>query len=226
MSSYTIVIPVLNDAQALARLLRSRRAARHDEASVVADGGSLDDSVTVAKTAGCQVIECGPGRATQLRAAIEVATGSWIWMLHADTVVSLAAADEFRRVARASDPCWGRFDVCLDAAAPVYRVIESLMNVRSALTGICTGDQGIFVHATLLAAIGGVPEQPLMEDIELSRRLKRRARPRRIRIRLVTSARRWQVHGAIRTVLLMWSLRLAYFVGVSPARLHRIYYRG
>jgi hypothetical protein len=118
---------------------------------------------------------------------------------------------------------WGRFDVRLDGARPAYRVIERCMNRRSALTGIATGDQAIFVRRDVFERLGGYAPIVLMEDIELSARLKRRQRPARVRAPVVTSARRWEQHGILRTVLRMWRLRLLYWLGMSPARLTRWY---
>jgi rSAM/selenodomain-associated transferase 2 len=144
--------------------------------------------------------------------------------LHADTQLpdgALAAVD-----AALVDPrvVGGRFDVTFDSRRPIMRAIAHLMNLRSRLSGIATGDQTIFVRRAVFEALGGFPDIPLMEDVELSRRLKRRGRLASLRLRVTTSARKWQREGAVRTVLLMWTLRLLYFAGVSPRRLHRWYY--
>jgi rSAM/selenodomain-associated transferase 2 len=224
MPPYTVVIPVLNDSLALGRLLESLVIGGVQSAPIVVDGGSEDDSVAVAKRANCRVLTAAPGRASQLRCGVAAADTDWIWMLHADSLVSGRVVQAL--IEATTEPGWGRFDVQLPGDEWPLRMVAWWMNTRSRWTGIATGDQGIFVHQTLLRAAGGIPDQPLMEDIELSKRLKRIARPRCLRARVVTSARRWQKHGVVRTILLMWLLRLAYFSGVSPARLHRIYYRG
>ena len=119
---------------------------------------------------------------------------------------------------------YGRFDVTFDNPRPVFRMIAGLMNLRSRLTGICTGDQGIFVRRTAFERLGGYPEIPLMEDVELTRRLKRSGRLASLALRVTTSARRWERNGVARTIVLMWTLRLLYFCGVGPDRLHRWYY--
>ena len=151
-----------------------------------------------------------------------LARGKLIWFLHADASVEPGLLDALRNAA--GSVLWGSFDVRLSNASPVFEVIAWLMNQRSLLTGICTGDQGIFVLRRLLDAVGGMPDQPLMEDIELSKRLRRLARPKRIRERLVASSRRWEREGVVRTTLLMWSIRLRYFFGARPEELHARYY--
>ncbi len=236
----SIVIPVLDDGRRLRDLLaglQTGRQSRGDAGSgaqgpsgartepefdiVVVDGGSRDDSVAVARAAGVRVLQCSRGRGQQLDAGARVASGSWLWFLHADSGISPAVLSE---VAMLSDrePCWGRFDVRL-AETPWLRLIAAAMNRRSAITGICTGDQGIFVHRALLDAVGGVPRQRLMEDIELSRRLRRIGRPLRIRTPIRASARRWQKNGVLQTMLLMWWLRFRYFCGADVDVLDRRY---
>ena len=192
--SVSIIIPVLNDAAVLEALLRELRPIRSvragpasakgrpDEISgtavaeiIVVDGGSGDDSVAVAERADVHVLWHCPGRGLQLDAGARAAQGAWMWFVHADSRVSPEIIGEVCRLS-ARAPGWGRFDVSL-AGPPLLRLTAMAMNWRAAATGICTGDQGIFVHRSLLDAVGGVPRQRLMEDIELSRRLKRLARP-------------------------------------------------
>ena len=220
--SVSIVVPVLNDAPALRRLLGALEGA--DFEVVVVDGGSRDDSAEAAEHAGARLIRSEASRGLQLDRGCRAASGDWIWMLHADAAPSpanLAEAADWS----AAPPGWGCFDVCLDGGGALS-MVAWLMNRRSALTGICTGDQGLFVHRQLLDAIGGVPRQPLMEDIELSKRLRRLARPRRAKTPLGASGRRWQRHGAARTIATMWWLRARYALGASPESLHRLYYGG
>ncbi len=219
----SIVVPVRNDATALAALFDDLdRIADCTAERIVVDGGSDDESFAIARMRATHALRSRPGRATQLAAGVRCATGRWIWMLHADSRVTPEAWHALRR-ALAEAPAWGRFDVRLDATGPAFRVIERSMNVRSRWTGICTGDQGIFVRRDVLAASGGVPLQALMEDIELSKRLRRHARPTCIGVPLVTSARRWQRNGVLPTILLMWRMRLRYFFGASPDDLQRAY---
>jgi rSAM/selenodomain-associated transferase 2 len=224
-----VVIPVRNDAPALAALLpklESARSARLAEV-VVVDGGSHDDSRAVALRHGCRVIDSPAGRGLQLATGIAAAStgaaGPWLWLLHADASPTPAVWRYLERLP-ATPPGWGRFDVDFAAGAGLA-VVAFFMNRRSCLTGICTGDQGIFVHREVLDRAGGMPAQPLMEDVELSRRLKRLARPRCRRERLGASARRWQRRGLVRTVLTMWWFRLRYWLGADPERLAAEYYR-
>jgi rSAM/selenodomain-associated transferase 2 len=223
VNELAIVIPVLNDADALRVLLSDLAVHACGAEVVVVDGGSDDESAAIACAAGVTVLTVPRGRARQLRAGIARTTRPWIWMLHADSGVDGEAVAALSRVVACGVPAWGRFDVRLSGSRAVFRCIETLMNLRSRLSGIATGDQGIFVHRSLLDAIGGVPEQALMEDIELTWRLKRIEAPRNLSARLRTSSRRWESRGVARTVLLMWRLRLGYRLGADPAALARRY---
>ena len=214
------VVPVLNDAEALGRLLGDLRGAADLEV-VVVDGGSEDGSVDTAGSADV-VVTSAPGRGQQIRAGVAHASGDWLWFLHADSRVSrtvLAALNGCM-----ASPGWGFCRVRLDGTGWPLRMVETAMNWRSGITGIATGDQGIFAHRRLLEAIGGVPALPLMEDIECCRRLRRLARPRRVAPPLATSARRWQRDGTMSTVVLMWWLRTRYWAGADAVDLARRYY--
>lgn len=215
-----MVIPVLDDAAALAALLAELGDAP-DEILVV-DGGSRDDSRAVAAAAGARVLRSPPGRGRQLAEGARGARGDILWLLHADSRL-LAPAECYLTLLRGQRG-WGRFAVRLSPGTPLLRLVAAMMNLRSRATRICTGDQGIFVHRQALARIGGIPEQPLMEDIELSRRLRRAAGFQALALPLQTSARRWHERGVLRTVLAMWWLRLRYWAGASPAALARDYY--
>jgi rSAM/selenodomain-associated transferase 2 len=218
----SVIVPVRNDAAALTRLLSRLKQMNATALEViVVDGGSEDDSAAVAGQLGATVVSGPPSRGTQLNAGFRAARGHWIWMLHADTQVSRAALT-FIRSLRA--PGWGRFDVAFEPNSAGMRVVAALMNGRSRLSGICTGDQGIFCERRLLERIGGIPEQPLMEDVELCRRLKALSRPIASRVRLTTSARRWRRQGYLRTIIAMWALRLRYWLGERPDVLVRNYY--
>ncbi len=219
-SSVSVVVPVLNDAPALRTLLGALDGA--DLEVIVVDGGSRDGSAELAEQAGARVMQSAASRGLQLDIGHRAAAGDWIWMLHADAAPSpanLAEAVGWPSMV----PGWGCFGVHLDGGAPL-RLVAWLMNRRSALTGICTGDQGLFAHRQLLDAIGGVPRQPLMEDIELSKRLRRLAPPSRAATRLSASGRRWQSHGAAQTIATMWWLRARYALGASADDLYRRYY--
>lgn len=219
----SIVVPVLDDAEALAPLLPQIHRATGAEVAVV-DGGSKDGSDALV-SAPARLVRSQRGRARQMNAGVRATSRPWLWFVHADTQLDDACLLALR--AALDDGCrWGRFDVRLSADAPALRMVAAMMNLRSAISSICTGDQGIFVSRALLEIVGGVPDQPLMEDIELSKRLRRFAPATRIRTPLVTSSRRWERDGIGRTVVLMWELRLRYFLGASPDVLMRRYYPG
>ena len=215
----SIIVPVLNDAEPLRRLISD--LGQGEMEIVVVDGGSDDDTMSVASGAD-QAVSAPRGRGTQMNAGVDVANGEWLWFVHADTRLPNGAVTAL--LDRLDTPGWGFFAVRLDGESKAYRMIERTMSWRSAATGIATGDQGIFVHRELLAAVGGVPRQPLLEDVELCRRLRRLAKPRRVRERVIASSRRWERDGIARTIVLMWWLRFRYFVGVDPETLARQYY--
>lgn len=219
----SVVVPVLDDADPLTRLLRRLRGRADDQLDIiVVDGGSRDDSAAVARAAGCRLISSRKGRGHQLAEGTAQARAAWIWMLHADSEPSAEAIDYL--LTRPVDaPAWGRFSVSL-APGTGLEVVAFFMNWRSRLTGICTGDQGIFVHRSLLEHGGGVPRQSLMEDVELSKRLRRLCRPVCRHEVVRTSPRRWQHSGVVSTVLSMWRFRLRYWLGADAERLAREYY--
>jgi rSAM/selenodomain-associated transferase 2 len=159
-----------------------------------------------------------------MNAGARAAGGDTLLFLHADTRLPDGAAAAIARALAEPGVVGGRFDVRLDSPRPLLRLVAWLMNARSRLSGICTGDQGIFVRRVDFDAVGGYPDIPLMEDIELSRRLKRRGRLRALRLQVTTSARKWEREGPLRTIGLMWALRSLHFCRVSPERLHRWYY--
>jgi rSAM/selenodomain-associated transferase 2 len=222
-----IVVPVLDEAQTIASALRALAPLRARGVTVVVvDGGSGDGTPARAAPLADRVLASPRGRGMQMNAGArcdEAVAADALLFLHADTrlpddadrIVTLALADGRR--------CWGRFDVRLDAPGWPLRLIETMMNWRSRATGIATGDQAIFVTRAAFDALGGFAPLPLMEDIDFSRRARRLSRPLALRDRVTTSARRWQRHGIWRTVLLMWRLRLAFFLGADPARLARRY---
>jgi rSAM/selenodomain-associated transferase 2/rSAM/selenodomain-associated transferase 1 len=220
----SIVLPALDEAATIARTLDALaplRAAGHEV--IVVDGGSIDGTVALARARADRVITADRGRATQMNAGAAASSGDILLFLHADSRLPPAADLAIgRAVARGRR--WGRFDVSIDGRSRWLPLVARLVSLRSRLTGIATGDQGMFVGRELFARVGGFPVQPLMEDIALSRSLKRAAgRPAALRERIVTSGRRWDEHGAWRTIVLMWRLRLAYALGADPARLARAY---
>lgn len=220
--SVSIVVPVLNERDGIDRLF-CRLPSRAVEV-VVADGGSEDGTLELLDSLPCTVVRAGKGRARQMNAGARVAGGDVLVFLHADTRLPAGFLDELAAF-HDSRLAWGRFDVRLSGRHPVLRLVEFMMNLRSRVTGICTGDQAIFVEREAFDEIEGYPDIPLMEDIELSSRLKRMTRPWCSRLRVTTSSRRWEEEGILPTILLMWRLRLAYWLGAAPEALARRYYR-
>ena len=214
----SVVVPALNEAariHAALEALAPLRARGHEV--IVVDGGSEDATMELALPLATQVIKAARGRALQMNAGARAARGDAFIFLHADTCLP-ARADEL--VLRALEhAAWGRFDVRITGRAALT-IVAAMMNIRSRLTGVATGDQAIFVRRD---AFPGFPEIALMEDIALSRELKRRGRPACLRERVRTSGRRWEARGVLRTIFLMWRLRLLYALGVPPQRLAREY---
>jgi len=216
----SIIIPCLNEAAGIVSMLESLRPLRARGAEViVADGGSSDDTAALAAPLAERVVKAPRGRAVQMNAGAALARAEILLFLHADCVLPPDADQLIVAGLAGGAHQWGRFDVALDGVHPLLKVVASTMNLRSRLTGIATGDQGIFITRALFARLGGFPALPLMEDIALSRLAKRTGAPLCLHERIVTSARRWERHGVLRTIVLMWQLRLAYFLGADPARL-------
>ncbi len=219
----SIIIPVLNEAGEIAALLPHWQELAEAGAEItLVDGGSTDATAAMVQAAGFSVMEAPRGRARQMNAGAARASGELLLFLHADTRLP-AGALELVLEALATGGCWGRFDVALSGGAPLLHLVGTLMNLRSRLSGIATGDQAIFMTREIFNRIGGFPDQPLMEDVELSARLRRVAPPVCLGARVVTSSRRWQRHGIWHTILTMWGLRLAYACGVPSSRLVRYY---
>ncbi len=219
----SIIIPTLNEADHITALLgdlATLRAAGHE--LILVDGGSTDATRMLAEPLVDWLLDAPRGRAVQMNAGAKIAQGDLLWFLHADSRVP-ASTTEALLAAAHSGVRWGRCDVRLSGRHPLLRVVERAMNLRSCLTGIATGDQGLFVTRSAFVEVGGFPDIPLMEDIALSQRLRRLARPLCLRPVLITSSRRWESHGIVRTIVLMWRLRLAYASGADPARLARLY---
>jgi rSAM/selenodomain-associated transferase 2 len=226
MPAISIILPVLNEETQIMTGLEALQAWRGQHCElIVADGGSQDRTPMLAQSLADQIIISPQGRAAQMNAGASKARGDILWFLHADSVPPPDAIDLIRAALSHPNRHWGRFDVRLSGRHPALRMVETLMNIRSRLTGIATGDQGIFVRRALFEQIGGYPSIALMEDIALSRLLKQHGPPVCLRQPLQTSSRRWERDGIARTVLLMWRLRLAYFLGANPDRLARSYYR-
>jgi rSAM/selenodomain-associated transferase 2 len=224
--SLSIIIPALNEADHITATLDSLQPLRQRGVEViVVDGGSSDNTAQLAAERADRVITSARGRALQLNAGAAAARGEILCFLHADSILPDSADGLIVGELSRSRRSWGRFDVTIAGTHPMLRVIARMMNWRSRLTGIATGDQGLFMTRSLFKAAGRFPEIALMEDIALTKQLKRYGAPLCIAHRMTTSGRRWEKHGVWRTILLMWRLRLAYFLGADPDRLARQYVR-
>jgi len=213
-----VIVPVMNEADRLPCLLRSSRTLGEDEIIFV-DGGSTDETQILLENAGVQWVRSERGRATQMNVGAFKSKSEIILFLHSDTGLSSSHIGDVKNLMRDLSIVGGRFDVQLSGRHPAFRVIEFFINWRSRLTKISTGDQAMFVRRDVFEKLGGFPDQPLMEDVEFSRRLKKEGRIACSHQKVMTSSRRWEKHGIARTVLLMWWLRFRYWLGADPEAL-------
>ena len=220
----SVIIPTLNE-HAIIRPTLGRLSHPAFSQVLVVDGGSTDATVAAVASAipSAMVLTSHAGRARQMNAGAAAATGDVLLFLHADTLLPVTAAEDIQTACTDSDVVGGRFDARLDRDQGLFWAVCRLMSWRSRLTGIATGDQAIFVRRTVFERIGGFPDIPIMEDIAFSARLKRTGRIAALRSCVVTSSRRWERQGPVQTILLMWWLRLLFFLGVKPDRLKRLY---
>ncbi len=222
--SLSIIIPVLNEAASIAEALAALGPLRQAGAEViVVDGGSTDDTSALARSLANRVIAAPRGRGSQMNAGAAVAKGDVLLFLHSDTRLPPGTDRLMRDGLATTGHAWGRFDLAIASAHPLLRLVAAMINWRSRITGIATGDQAIFAARDAFNKVGGFPDIPLMEDIALSQKLKALSPPLCLRERVTTSGRRWEQRGVIRTILLMWRLRLSYYLGADPAELARRY---
>lgn len=221
--SLSVIVPVWQESATIVPTLKALaplRAAGHQV--IVVDGGSDEDTASLAEAWCDRVVVSERGRARQMNAGAALASGEVLLFLHADTRLPGSAADALERF-RSGRQAWGRFDVRLSGDRPLFRVIAWFMNWRSRVTGIATGDQALFVRRSVFESLGGFAPIPLMEDVELSTRLRAVSRPFCVTDPVVTDSRRWEQHGAWRTIVLMWRLRWRYWRGESPESLVAAY---
>ena len=220
----SIVMPVLNEAAGMGAALQALAPLRARSTQlVVADGGSSDATVALAQAAGATVVAAPRGRALQMNAGAQQASAGVLLFLHADTLLPENADQLIAQALANGQAVWGRFDVRITGQPRMLRVVAAFMNARSRWSGIATGDQAMFMTRAAFDAVGGFTAQPLMEDIEISKRLRQLSRPACLRARVRTSGRRWETRGVWRTVLLMWRLRFAYWRGAAPEQLAERY---
>lgn len=222
----SIIIPVRDEYDALCRHLPWLQPLRGEGNEIIlVDGGSRDGGPRAVIELVDQSLKSAPGRACQMNAGAEAARGAFLLFLHIDTLLPENACELIQEALREPDRPWGRFDVRLSGSRPAFRRIATWMNRRSRWTGVATGDQALFMTREVFQRVGGYPDIPLMEDVALSKRLRKQARPVCLDTPVITSSRRWERNGVLRTVLLMWWLRLLFALGVNPRRLHHLYYR-
>lgn len=225
MKAISVIIPMLNEQKNIQILLKKLQLLRDSGAElIVVDGGSSDSSCELAVPLSDYLVHAKRGRAVQMNAGVGVANGKLLWFLHADIIPSDYAIARLQEIANNDDIIWGRFDVRLSGRHLLLKVVETMMNLRSRLTGIATGDQGIFMHRKLFEEVNGFPDIPLMEDVSISSALKKIERPLCLSESLSASSRRWKKKGILRTIFLMWWVRFAFALGWDPARLYKQYY--
>jgi rSAM/selenodomain-associated transferase 2 len=218
----SVIVPMLNEQAQLAELLAHLQDCKRNNCELIlVDGGSTDQSVQQARALGFTVLESEKGRARQMNLGAQHAQADYLLFLHADTRLPEDTLGKLDMLLSAH--LWGRFDVRISGDSAMFKVIAWFINQRSRLTGIATGDQAMFIRRDLFASMQGFPQQALMEDIELSKRLKKIARPACLREKVLTSGRRWQERGIWKTIFLMWRLRFAYWCGVNPDKLLQKY---
>jgi rSAM/selenodomain-associated transferase 2 len=224
MARLSIIMPVLDEGEGIAAALDALSPLRALGVEViVVDGGSHDATIQRARLRADHVVKAPRGRALQMNAGAEIAVGDVLLFLHADTRLPDAPDHLVLDGLARSNRVWGRFDVTIAGGSPLLALVAGFMNLRSRLTGIATGDQAIFVQREVFRSVGGFPAIALMEDVALCKRLRRVGRPLSLQQRAITSDRRWETHGVLPTILLMWRLRLAYFFGADPAALAKHY---
>jgi len=219
----SIVIPALNETVAITDTLNSLQTLRNNgHEIIVVDGGSHDNTLAIAKPLTDKLLHSKPCRALQMNTGAQAATGEILLFLHADTL--LPHNTEEHVITAIQNKTWGFFFIKLNGEKTAFRIIEFFINLRSCLTSIATGDQCLFVKRDTFQAVNGYPSLPLMEDVALSKKLRKLNPPSYIKQKAITSSRRWETQGIIRTVVLMWVLRFAYFIGIDTTRLASIYY--
>jgi rSAM/selenodomain-associated transferase 2 len=225
MRKLSIIIPVLDESLFFTRQQLYLKALLNQEHEIiVVDGGSTDDSVLAAKNLGCTCIQTKASRGFQLHAGANASSHDYLVFLHADTLMPLTGTDSIISALDNQSVYWGRFNVAFTNKKFIFHIIAWFMNKRSCLTGIVTGDQTLFINRNTYFKCGGFKDIPIMEDIEFSKRLKKHSPPICLNETVITSSRKWEKQGIIRTIILMWILRAKYYFGASTHKLSKQYY--
>lgn len=226
MTSISFVIPILNEEAALTKQSSSFQALIKEGHEIIAvDAGSFDASVAIAENIGCVCLNSKASRGLQLHIGAEKCSNDIIVFLHADTQLPKSAVQSILNTLSANKKYWGRFDVAFTNSSLVFKTIAWFMNRRSCITAVVTGDHTLFIKRETYFALGGFANIPLMEDVELSKRLKKHSRPACLKDTVITSSRKWETNGILKTVLSMWRFRLLFYFGASPEKLAKQYYK-
>jgi rSAM/selenodomain-associated transferase 2 len=222
----SIIIPTLNEENSIVKVLNPLQYVRQlGHEIIIVDANSSDRTIEFAQVLADKIVYSEKGRAIQQNRGAKVASGNHLLFLHADTYLPAQFINEVQSCYHSKDKCWGRFDVSLSGSHKAFRVVECMMNLRSRITSIATGDQAIFVHKKCFNQVGHFKKLQLMEDIELSSRLKKISKPYCSRLKVMTSSRRWEKNGIIKTIVSMWWFRLQFFFGVDSSILVKKYYK-
>lgn len=225
MAEISIIIPTLNEEVGIITFLTKLQALRPQCELIVVDGGSDDDTAALAEAYVDDVVTSDKGRSIQMNVGAAMASAETVLFLHSDTYLPDDAIEQIQHAIKKSYS-WGRFDIKLSGKHKILLIVAWLMNKRSRWTGIATGDQAIFVKKEMFDRVGGYADIALMEDINLSAKLKEKGKPYCSRSRVISSGRRWLSFGIFKTISLMWWLRLRYFLGADPIELERLYRKG
>lgn len=218
----SVIIPVRNEAENIEQVLKHLQPWRSQAEIIVVDSNSTDNTAVLAKPLCDQVLQSKPGRARQMNTGANVANSDSLLFLHADTCLPANAPSLINEHLKKKD--WGRFDIQLSGKQRMFRIIETMINLRSRFSNIATGDQAIFLKRACFNQVGQYPDIPLMEDVALCKRLRKLSTAACISQRAITSSRRWEQHGIWKTIVTMWYLRFAYSVGIPAQKLANIYY--
>jgi len=221
--SVAVIIPVLNEAQSLRQYMAQFEALENEYNIIFCDGGSEDETCTLLQNHDLNYCQSSRGRPLQMNAGASACESDVLVFIHADTIISSSDIELIKKTMQDSSVVGGRFDVRLSGKGFAFRVIEFMINLRSRITGISTGDQCQFVRRSVFEEMGGFPKQTLMEDVEFSKRLKGYGKIACLKNKVATSSRRWEKHGIVKTVLLMWKLRFLYWLGTPPEKLAEMY---
>lgn len=219
----SVIIPFINENNHLSDLIKQLTSVvAYGHEIILVDGGSSDGFKLSNAAEGVTLCSSSKGRSKQMNYGAGIARGDVFWFLHADTILQFNVM-HYVALIENMNSCWGRFNVSLSGSNSAFKLIAAMMNIRSSLTGISTGDQGIFIGRKLFDVVKGYDEIEIMEDIGICKKLKKLSSPMSLQLKLTTSSRRWQEKGILKTILTMWLMRVLFFIGIKPSTLIKIY---